>query len=253
LLSKPADWSDNIDVCGFSFLSSASDYTPPDDLLAFLQAGQPPIYIGFGSIIVDDPQALIKTIRAAIQKAGQRAIISKGWGGLGAVESDNQEGIFLLGDCPHDWLFQHVSCVVHHGGAGTVATGLKAGCPTVVVPFFGDQPFWGAIIAREGVGPSPIPYKELTVDKLADAILEALNPSPRQKAREISEIIQGESGIENAISSFHGHLHYERMRCALCPSRPAVWWVGGPRLALSAFATTVLVEAGLLDPCDIKL
>ncbi|OQD89592.1 hypothetical protein PENANT_c002G04470 [Penicillium antarcticum] len=254
LLSKPEDWSDNIDVCGFTFLSSTTDYTPPDDLAAFLRAGPPPIYVGFGSIVVDNPQALSQIIRGAVQKTGQRAIISKGWSGLGADSVDIQEGNnFLLGNCPHDWLFQHVSCVVHHGGAGTTATGLKFGCPTVIIPFFGDQPFWGAMVARDGVGPSPIPYKDLTVDKLADAILEALSPSPKQKAHEISKIIQGESGVENAVSSFHRHLHYERMRCALCPSRPAVWWLKDSKLALSAFAATVLVEAGLLDLHGIKL
>lgn len=253
LLSKPKDWSDNIDVCGFAFLSTASEYTPPDDLLAFLQAGPPPVYVGFGSIVVDNPHALSKIIRGAIQKSGQRAIISKGWGGLGTDGLDNQEEIFLLGNCPHDWLFQYVSCVVHHGGAGTTATGLKFGRPTVVVPFFGDQPFWGGIIAREGVGPSPIPYKNLTMDKLANAISEALKPSSRQKAHEVSEIIQRETGVENAISSFHRHLPYERMRCTLCPSRSAVWYLEESKLTLSAFATTVLVEAGLLDPHIIKL
>ncbi|KAJ5681971.1 uncharacterized protein N7477_001911 [Penicillium maclennaniae] len=253
LLSKPKDWPDNIDVCGFTFLSSASDYKPPEDLLAFLKAGPPPVYVGFGSIVVDNPQALSKIIRGAVQKAGQRAIISKGWGGLGTDGLDSQKGTFLLGNCPHDWLFQHVSCVVHHGGAGTTATGLKFGRPTVIVPFFGDQPFWGDIIARDGVGPSPIPYKDLTVEKLADAILEALKPASKQKAHEISEIIQRESGVENAVSSFHRHLPYERMRCALCPSRPAVWCLEESKLALSAFATTVLVEAELLDPNTLKL
>ncbi|KAJ6104643.1 hypothetical protein N7523_010963 [Penicillium sp. IBT 18751x] len=253
LLSKPKDWPDNIDVCGFTFLSSASDYEPPEDLLAFLKAGPPPVYVGFGSIVVDNPQALSKIIRGAIQKAGQRAIISKGWGGLGTDGLDIHEGTFLLGNCPHDWLFQHVSCVVHHGGAGTTATGLKFGRPTVIVPFFGDQPFWGDIIARDGVGPSPIPYKDLTVDKLADAILEALKPASKQKAHEISQIIQRESGVQNAVSSFHRHLPYERMRCALCPSRPAVWCLEEPKIALSAFATTVLVEAELLDPRALKL
>lgn len=253
MLRKPEDWSDNIDVCGFTFLSSASDYTPPDDLLAFLRAGPSPVYVGFGSIVVDNPHALCQIICGALRKTGQRAIISKGWGGLGGDGLDIEEGNFLLGNCPHDWLFPHVSCVVHHGGAGTTATGLKFGCPTVVVPFFGDQPFWGAIVARDGVGPPPIPYKELTVDKLADAILRALNPSSRTKAREISENLQHESGALNAVSSFHRHLHYERMTCTLCPSRPGVWWVKSSKLCLSAFATTVLVQAGLLDPHDIKL
>lgn len=202
---------------------------------------------------MDNPQALSKIIGGAIHKCGQRAIISKGWGGLGTDGLDIQEDIFLLGNCPHDWLFQYVSCVVHHGGAGTTATGLKFGRPTVVVPFFGDQPFWGGIISRDGVGPSPIPYKDLTVDKLANAILEALKPSSKQKALEVSEIIQRESGAENAVSSFHRNLPCELMRCAVCPSRPAVWCLYKSKLALSAFATTVLVEAELIDPHAIKL
>jgi UDP:flavonoid glycosyltransferase YjiC (YdhE family) len=196
---------------------------------------------------------LSKIIRGAIRKTGQRAIISKGWGGLGEDELDTQDGNFLLGNCPHDWLFPQVSCVVHHGGAGTTAAGLKFGRPTVVVPFFGDQPFWGSIVYRDRLGPSPIPYKDLTVDKLADAILEAQNPSQRQNAEEISKILQQESGDRNAVSSFLRHLYYERMRCALCPFRPAVWWVKSSKLPLSGFAATVLVEAGLLNPHNLKL
>jgi UDP:flavonoid glycosyltransferase YjiC (YdhE family) len=253
LLPKPRDWSSDIDVCGFTFLSSASNYTPPEDLLAFLRAGSPPVYVGFGSIVVEDPQKLSLIVFEAIQKTGQRAIISKGWGGLGASEVDVPENIFLLDSCPHDWLFRHVSCVVHHGGAGTTAAGLKLGCPTVIVPFFGDQPFWGSIVARRGVGPSPIPYRELTADRLADAILVALEPSSRQKAHEISEVIQQESGTNAAVSSFHGNLQNARIRCALCPSRAAVWWLKDSEVPLSAFAMTVLAEAGLMKVRHVEL
>ncbi|KAB8222972.1 hypothetical protein BDV33DRAFT_229054 [Aspergillus novoparasiticus] len=253
LLPKPRDWSSNIDVCGFTFLSSASHYTPPEDLLAFLRAGSPPVYVGFGSIVVEDPQRLSLIVFEAIQKTGQRAIISKGWGGLGVSEVDVPENILLLDSCPHDWLFRHVSCVVHHGGAGTTATGLKLGRPTVIVPFFGDQPFWGSIVARHGVGPSPIPYRELTVDRLADAILMALEPSSRKKAHEISEVIKQESGTNAAISSFHHHLRDARIRCALCPFRAAVWWLKDSEVPLSAFAMAVLAEAGLIKVRHLEL
>lgn len=253
LLPKPLDWPGWIDVCGFAFLSSGADYKPPDNLVAFLKEGPPPIYVGFGSIVVDSPRKLTEIVFRVIQKTGQRAIVSKGWGGLGGDGHDIPENIFLVGSCPHDWLFQYVSCVVHHGGAGTTAMGLKLGRPTVIVPFFGDQPFWGSIVAREGVGPAPIPYKELTADKLADAIREALKPSTKQKAREVSEKMGLELGLENAVSSFHRHLDRERMGCAVCPTRPAVWWVKHLNVALSAFAMAVLVKERLLKPQNVEL
>jgi UDP:flavonoid glycosyltransferase YjiC (YdhE family) len=141
LIPKPPDWGSYINVAGFFFLSLATNYTPPQDLADFLAAGPPPVYIGFGSIVVDDPNAMTKMIFEAIKITGQRALVSKGWGGLGADSIGVPEGVFMLGNCPHDWLFQRVSCVVHHGGAGTNAAGIACGRPTVVVPFFGDQQF----------------------------------------------------------------------------------------------------------------
>jgi hypothetical protein len=141
LIPKPSDWGPHISVAGFYFLKLASTYTPDPELAAFLDAGPPPIYVGFGSIVVDDPNAMTKLIFEAVKKTGQRALISKGWGGLGADELGVPEGVFMVGNVPHDWLFPRVSCVVHHGGAGTTAAGIACGKPTVIVPFFGDQPF----------------------------------------------------------------------------------------------------------------
>lgn len=132
-------------MTGFSFLKAGSNYTPPEDLAQFLAKGPPPVYIGFGSIVVKDPTALTKLIFEAVKLAKVRAIVSKGWGGVGAGEVPDD--VYLIGNCPHDWLFQRVSCVVHHGGAGTTAAGIALGKPTVVVPFFGDQPFWGQVRA----------------------------------------------------------------------------------------------------------
>lgn len=143
VIPKPTDWPPHISVSGFFFLSLASNYTPQPELKAFLDAGPPPVYIGFGSIVVDDPNAMTKMIFEAVKKTGQRALVSKGWGGLGAGELGIPEGVYMLGNVPHDWLFQNVSCVVHHGGAGTTAAGIACGKPTVIVPFFGDQPFVG--------------------------------------------------------------------------------------------------------------
>jgi UDP:flavonoid glycosyltransferase YjiC (YdhE family) len=141
LIPKPADWGPHITISGFYFLSLASNYTPEPALAAFLDNGPPPVYIGFGSIVVDDPNAMTKLIFEAVKMTGQRALVSKGWGGLGAEELGVPADVFMLGNVPHDWLFKKVSCVVHHGGAGTTAAGIACGRPTVVVPFFGDQPF----------------------------------------------------------------------------------------------------------------
>ncbi|KAL4786590.1 hypothetical protein BJX76DRAFT_346113 [Aspergillus varians] len=252
LLEKPLDWGPNIDVVGFSTLPSPKDYTPPQDLQNFLKAGPTPIYIGFGSIVVDDPSALTTIIFDAVRQTGQRAIVSKGWGNIGADEADTPS-IIMIDKCPHDWLFQHVSCVVHHGGAGTTAAGLALGRPTIIVPFFGDQPFWGSIVSRAGAGPDPIPYKRLTAEKLAEAIHTALKDSTRKKAAEIGESMREEQGAQNAVCSFYNHLDIGSLRCSLAPNRPAVWWVKHLHIKLSAFAATVLVETGLAKPHDLVL
>ncbi|PWY89175.1 UDP-glucose,sterol transferase [Aspergillus heteromorphus CBS 117.55] len=253
LLPKPGDWGDNVDVAGFAFLDSASDYTPPDEIASFLKAGPPPIYVGFGSIVVDNPGSLTKIVFAAIRETGQRAIVSKGWGNLGADEHDIPDNILMIGKCPHDWLFPRVSCVIHHGGAGTTAAGLVLGRPTVVIPFFGDQPFWGSIVARAGAGPVPVPYKQLTVEKLTAAINKALEPETLEKAKEIGEEMRTEQGVRNAAASFYNHLDSKSLRCSICPHLPAVWWVRHSHIKLSTFAAAVLVETGLVESRNVVL
>ena len=253
LIPKPKDWGPHISISGFYFLSLASNFTPKPDLDAFLKAGPPPVYIGFGSIVVDDPNAMTKLIFEAVKKTGQRALVSKGWGGFGADEMGIPEGVFMLGNVPHDWLFQHVSCVVHHGGAGTTAAGILAGKPTVVVPFFGDQPFWGAMVARAGAGPPPIPNKQLTSDKLAAAIEECLKPTTQQRAQELGARISSERGTHTGAQSFHDKLDVDSMRCLVAPSRVAVWRVKRTTIRLSAFAATTLANEGILDFNNLKL
>lgn len=127
LIPKPKDWGPHIDIAGFYFLPLGTKYQPEEDLAEFLAAGPPPVYIGFGSIVVDDPNAMTELIFEAVEKTGQRALVSKGWGGLGGDELGKPENVFMLGNCPHDWLFKHVSCVVHHGSAGATAAGIALG------------------------------------------------------------------------------------------------------------------------------
>ncbi|KAH7321377.1 family 1 glycosyltransferase [Stachybotrys elegans] len=253
LIPKPKDWGNNIDISGFFFLDLASSYTPPPDLAAFLDAGEPPVYIGFGSIVVDDPNAMTRMIFDAIRASGVRALVSKGWGGLGADELGVPEGVFMLGNVPHDWLFQRVSCVVHHGGAGTTAAGIKAGKPTVVVPFFGDQPFWGAMIAKAKAGPDPVPYKSLTAEKLAESITFCLQQDTSARARDLGQRIREEKGTDVGGQSFHNHLNTDNLRCTLAPSKTAAWRVRRTQVKLSPLAAAVLVEDGLLKYSDMKL
>ncbi|KAK4696732.1 hypothetical protein P7C71_g1235, partial [Lecanoromycetidae sp. Uapishka_2] len=258
LIPKPKDWGRHISISGFYFLSLASNYQPEPDLAEFLASGPPPVYIGFGSIVVDDPNAMTNLIFEAVTKTGQRALVSKGWGGLGGSELSKPDGVFMLGNCPHDWLFQHVSCVVHHGGAGTTAAGIALGRPTVIVPFFGDQPFWGAMVARAGAGPSPITYKELTAEGLENAILEALKPETLERARELGDRIREEKGCEVGAANFHAQMDVVKLQCMMAPNRVAVWRLktNGSKtddVRLSAFAATVLGNEGLLDINQLTL
>ncbi|KAK0227822.1 UDP-Glycosyltransferase/glycogen phosphorylase [Armillaria fumosa] len=247
LVPKPKDWKNHIDIVGFYFLDLATNYTPPNDLAEFLAAGDAPIYIGFGSVVVDDPAAMTSTIFEATKKAGVRALVSAGWGGLGGVAIPSH--IFILGNIPHDWLFANgrVAAVVHHGGAGTTAAGLSKGLPTVVVPFFGDQGFWGNMIHKAGAGPVPIPPKNLTVDSLKDAIIFAISPAAKNAARRMSEQIRHDDGVNRGVESFYRHLPLKNMRCDLDPSRLAVWWSTKHCLKLSVFAAQVLADAREVD------
>ncbi|EPE05428.1 udp- transferase [Ophiostoma piceae UAMH 11346] len=281
LLPKPVDWAPEVSVAGYFFTeetgAEADSYTPSPELAAFIKDGPPPVYIGFGSIVVDDPAALTQTVLDAVNKLKSknvRAIVSKGWGGLGDdLSKTKNKNVFLLEqDCPHEWLFPRMACVVHHGGAGTTAAGLRAGLPTVVVPFFGDQPFWGDLVAQAGAGPRPIPYPVLTGDRLATAIEDALLPEAREQAKILGSKIREGNGTVAGAASFHRHL--PQLYCQVAPEKPAVWTYKAPlqdgeekqaqtnqtkprrkrkRVPLSALAAAVLVEKKKMAFSDLRL
>ncbi|KAJ5238331.1 Sterol 3-beta-glucosyltransferase [Penicillium chermesinum] len=222
------------------------DWPAHVDLADFLQSGNPPVYIGFGSIVVDDAEKLINTVISAVSKAGVRAVVSKGWSELAGASDPN---IFYIGDCPHTWLFQHVAAVVHHGGAGTTACGLVNGRPTTIVPFFGDQPFWGKMVSKAGAGPDPIPHAELTAENLANAMQFCLTPEAAAAAQGIAAKMQHETGVATAVNSFHRNLPLDRMRCSIMPNQPAVWEYkkGKQSLTLSKVAVNILVENNKIE------
>ncbi|XP_044977581.1 sterol 3-beta-glucosyltransferase UGT80B1 [Hordeum vulgare subsp. vulgare] len=208
LMPKPNDWGSLVDVVGYCFLNLGTKYQPPPELSQWLEQGSKPIYIGFGSMPLDDEKKVSTIILDALRETGQRGIISRGWGDLGSF-SEVPGDVFILEDCPHDWLFPRCTAVVHHGGAGTTAAGLIAGCPTTVVPFFGDQFFWGEIVHARGVGPVPIRVTELTTEALSNAIRFMLDPEVKSRSMELAIAIGNEDGVAAAVDSFHRHLPSE--------------------------------------------
>jgi UDP:flavonoid glycosyltransferase YjiC (YdhE family) len=198
VIPKPADWGKNIQVTGYWFLDSESDWTPPTTLETFLQNGSPPLYIGFGSMTNRKPEETTDLVIQALAHTRQRAIIASGWSGMS--KANLPDTVFMVESIPHAWLFPRVAAVVHHGGAGTTAAGLRAGIPSIITPFFGDQPFWGQRVADLGVGTQPIPRKKLTVDLLAQAIQTVVTDQPmRQRAAELGTHIRAEDGIGRVI------------------------------------------------------
>jgi UDP:flavonoid glycosyltransferase YjiC (YdhE family) len=194
----PADWSADNHVTGYWFLDPADDWSPPPALLDFLQVGSPPVYFGFGSMSSRNPQETAELVLKALKKTNQRALLFSGWGGL--QKKDLPDSVMMIDSTPHSWLFPRLAAVVHHGGAGTTAAGLRAGVPSIVIPFNFDQPFWGQRVYKLGVGPAPIPRSKLTVDRLAHAIQESVtNTAMRQRAAELGAKIQAEDGVANAI------------------------------------------------------
>jgi len=198
VIPAPSDWSADDHVTGYWFLDPADDWTPPPDLLNFLQAGSPPVYIGFGSMGSRKPAETTDLVLQALAQTQQRAILLSGWGGM--QKTDLPASVCMVDSIPHAWLFPRVAAVVHHGGAGTTAAGLRAGVPSIVIPFTTEQAFWGRRVHDLGVGPAPIPRSKLTVDRLAQAIQAAVtNTAMRQRAAELGSKIQAEDGIANAV------------------------------------------------------
>jgi UDP:flavonoid glycosyltransferase YjiC (YdhE family) len=197
LVPRSPEWPANVDVTGFWFLDRTPDWQPPAALSQFIANGAPPIYVGFGSMIMKDPAATVATVLEAIQRTGCRAVISAGWGGL--RPTDLPDTVFTIDAVPHDWLFPQMAAVVHHGGAGTTAAAARAGVPHVVVPFISDQFFWAEQLRRRGVAPAGVPHKKLTADKLTAALETALNDGQiRQRAVELGEKVRAEDGTGRA-------------------------------------------------------
>jgi sterol 3beta-glucosyltransferase len=205
ILPRPDDWPATRHVVGTWFLDPPDGWQPDRELQAFLAAGPPPVYLGFGSMGADDPAATARLVLEAIQAAGVRAIVHRGWARL--VAADPPVGVHVVESVPHAWLLPRVAAAVHHGGAGTTAASLRAGVPTVVVPFHGDQSFWARRVRELGAGPAPIPRRRLTTARLAAALAAATSDADlRRRAAALGERIRAENGVGDAVRWIERHV-----------------------------------------------
>ncbi|MFS4097491.1 glycosyltransferase [Streptomyces sp. AF1A] len=191
LVPRPPDWGPNVHVTGF-WHHDQPLWKPPRRLLAFLAEGPPPLYVGFGSMQTGDPKATDALVRTALRRAGLRAVLP----GDPATSDDD---ILAVGDTPHDWLFPKMAAVVHHGGAGTTASALRAGKPSLICPFFGDQPYWAGRVHDLGAGPAPLPVADLTVDALTQRLHALTRYAPyTHRAHRLGQVLKAENGIARA-------------------------------------------------------
>lgn len=189
----------NCAATGFWFHETAMGLSPA--VQAFLQAGKPPVYVGFGSMVPAQAQRITERVRDAVLGAGYRLLLSSGWGGLGHGE-DLGDDVLIVGDTPHHALFPHTAAVVHHGGAGTTAAALRAGVPQVLVPHIMDQFYWGHRLRAAKLAPAAVPVAELTVARLADALAYALHePSLRGPRGAFKKRQARNHGLQHAVAS----------------------------------------------------
>ncbi len=195
------EWDDFTRVSGYWFLDEPSEWQPPAGLQHFMDAGDRPVYIGFGSMPDANPEATFKLIIDALNRAGLRGVIGGGWAGLKGSASDH---VYLLDYAPHSWLFARMAVNVHHGGAGTTAAALRAGVPTLIVPHMGDQSFWANRAYGLGVSPKPLPRHKLTAELLAERLREAVSDTPmRDRAAALGEKIRAENGVATAVDTIN--------------------------------------------------
>lgn len=211
---KPMDWPVQCEVVGAFFIDQKSSFDPdPFAVLdAWLSNGyDKPIFIGFGSMVIKDPLDLVEKIQAAARLAQVRVVVQSGWTQLDV--EDGTDALRNVGPCPHDWLLPKCRAVIHHGGAGTVAAGLRYGLPTMVCPFFADQFMWGYFVENAGVGPKACPVNALTTNVLAQVLRDLASPDLQHRAVELSKAMAKEDGIRGAYLHFMDCLPRENMLC----------------------------------------
>jgi sterol 3beta-glucosyltransferase len=200
VLPKPDDWADTTHVAGYWFGAHDPDWRPSHALVDFLASGPPPVCIGFGSMSGHNPDHATACVLDALRLTKSRGILLTGWGGTCGMSLPDE--VLQLDAASHEWLFPKMCAVIHHGGAGTTAAALRAGVPSIVVPFFGDQFFWGTLLHRLGAGAVPIPRSRLRGDVLAAAIQQVTGSGrPRERAAHLGARICSEDGVGLGVAA----------------------------------------------------
>lgn len=198
ILPRPGDWPDNVQVTGDWHLEPSRSFTPADRLLRFLEEGDAPVVIGFSSSVGASPRRLTSLTIEAVRRSGKRAIFVSGFGAL--QSADLPANILKVDTVPYGWLLPRVAAIVHHAGAGSTADGLRAGKPSLGIPFGWDQPLWAQRLYDLGVGPKPIPASTLSAEQLADGIVKLIDDVDlRDRAARLGTLIRAEDGVGRAL------------------------------------------------------
>jgi sterol 3beta-glucosyltransferase len=200
LFPKPSDWADSIHVTGPWTLpegAGTGDDSRDPGFVAWLEES-PPVYFGFGSMPVPHHEAFIEMASEICEELGLHALIGPGWNDLKMQACDLPDNLALIEQADHAWLFPQCAAVTHHGGSGTTHAAVMAGVPSVVCPFFADQPFWGRQIHSLGLG-SVLPFRKISPDRLKRALLDALDEKTQAKASAMGALMRQEKGAARAV------------------------------------------------------
>jgi UDP:flavonoid glycosyltransferase YjiC (YdhE family) len=198
-------WEPHHRMVGYWFAGEPEGWQPPQDLVAFLEAGEPPVLVSLGAMSVGNGDAgeVAGLFVAALEQADVRAIV-QGWDTAMAA-SRLPPTIHAVGSLPHSWLLPRCSAIVHHGGFGTTAAGLRAGLPALVIPHMADQFYWAKIVHDLGAGPAPLRRAKLSEAALARSVQElAANRDLARRASSLGEQIGAEDGVGNAVRELEG-------------------------------------------------
>ncbi len=220
VLPRPRDWDPWVRITGYWFLDRPEVWRPPAHLEDFLQSGPPPVCVGFGSMRLSDPGRTTEAILSALRAVGKRGLLVSGWADVG--NTDLPDDVLKIEEAPHDWLLPKVSAFVHHGGSGTTGAALRAGRPSIVVPFIADQAFWGRRVERLGAGTTLVGEKGLSPRTLTEALRHVLREEATGgRAARLGQNIRAEDGVARAVAMLEGYVNARR-RASLSSNDPDV-------------------------------